>query len=177
MIMADAGENQKKLEEVLERAAKQAEEAGAKSSTESFNGLTLHVVRRPRKRPRKTTRKRTRTRPPRVRPWSGPMRAASSLSVATSTSSRTWRPIARDATIRWPATESFTKTQAKIDAQERQAVWYLDVAKVVKAGDQGQLQEGDAQAQQTDVLATELGSMASNRSAARSAWDRETTIV
>ena len=49
VLIADAGENQKKLEEVFDRASKQAEEAGAKVAKESFNGLTLHIVQPPKK--------------------------------------------------------------------------------------------------------------------------------
>ena len=46
-IMADAGENEEKMAEVLTKATKQAEDAGAKISQETFNGLTIHVLRRP----------------------------------------------------------------------------------------------------------------------------------
>ena len=53
MLIADGGENAKKLLEVFDRAGKQAEEAGAKVSADSFNGLTLHVVAFPKKEARK----------------------------------------------------------------------------------------------------------------------------
>ena len=43
-VLADAGENKEKMADVLNRATKQAEDAGAKVSQETFNGLTLHVV-------------------------------------------------------------------------------------------------------------------------------------
>ena len=43
--MADAGANKDKMAEVMGKASKQAEEAGAKASTETFNGLTLHILR------------------------------------------------------------------------------------------------------------------------------------
>ena len=45
--MADAGENEKKMLEILERTTKQGEASGAKVSSESFNGLTLHIVQFP----------------------------------------------------------------------------------------------------------------------------------
>ena len=55
------------------------------------------------------------------------------------------------------ATESFTKTQAKIDAKSAQAIWYLDIAKIVKLAIKANAEEAMPQAQQTDVLAKELG--------------------
>ena len=47
VLLADAGENEKKMLEVLERATKQGETNGAKVSTESFNGLTIHIIQFP----------------------------------------------------------------------------------------------------------------------------------
>ena len=85
VVIADAGENQKKLEEVLERASKQAEEAGAK--------VVNRVVQRPDAARRRAAQERGRERRqrqgqrPRPRPaprWSGPTPAACSLSAATS---------------------------------------------------------------------------------------------
>ena len=55
------------------------------------------------------------------------------------------------------STEAFAKTQAKTDANHAQATWFLDIAKVVKAVIKATSKEGDAQAQQTDVLVSELG--------------------
>jgi hypothetical protein len=46
-VLADAGANQGKLAEVLGRSTKQAEDAGAKVSQESFQGRTLHVLQFP----------------------------------------------------------------------------------------------------------------------------------
>ena len=44
-VMADAGENKDKMAEVMDKAMKQAEQAGAKVSQEMFNGLTIHILR------------------------------------------------------------------------------------------------------------------------------------
>ncbi len=64
-IMADAGDNKDKMADVLTKATKQAEEAGAKASQETFNGLTLHILReRPTTRPRRRSRRRATTRLP-----------------------------------------------------------------------------------------------------------------
>ena len=56
-ILADTGENEKKMLDILGRTTKQAEDAGAKISTESFNGLTLHVVQFPREGARERERR------------------------------------------------------------------------------------------------------------------------
>ena len=58
-ILADAGANKDKMADVLTKATKQAEEAGAKASQETFNGLTLHILQRaPERSPRRRTRRR-----------------------------------------------------------------------------------------------------------------------
>src|SRR5262249_24141043 len=46
-VLADAGENKSKMADVLGRSTKQAEDAGAKLSQETFHGLTLHVLQWP----------------------------------------------------------------------------------------------------------------------------------
>lgn len=43
-ISADAGKNQAKMERVMTKATKLAQDDGAKLSTETFKGLTIHVV-------------------------------------------------------------------------------------------------------------------------------------
>ena len=66
-IIADAGKNAEKMTEVLNRSTKQAEEAGAKVSTETFQGSrsTSSSPRLPRRR-RKTNAKPETPRPPLV---------------------------------------------------------------------------------------------------------------
>ncbi len=130
VLIADAGENQKKLEEVFERASKQAEDAGAKVAKESFNGLTLHIVQPPKKRGSR------RPRPPLV--WTN---AGSVFFVGSDV--EVVKDLAahrdgRDNSL--GAAESFTKTQAKTDASKAQAVWYLRYRQGRQAGDQGQRQ-------------------------------------
>src|SRR5262249_15469440 len=46
-VLADAGDNTEKMAEVLSRSTKQAEEAGAQSAQETFNGLALHILQWP----------------------------------------------------------------------------------------------------------------------------------
>ena len=47
LISADAGQNQAKMTEVMTRSTEQAKQADAKVGTESFKGLTLHIVQPP----------------------------------------------------------------------------------------------------------------------------------
>ena len=157
VLIADAGENQKKLEEVFERASKQAEEAGAKIAKESFNGLTLHIIQPPKKEAEKDDKEKDKEkaspRPPLV--WTS---AGSIFFVGSDVEVVKDLAAHRDGRENSLATtESFTKTQAKTDSSQAQAIWYFDVAKIVKLVIKATAKENDAQAQQNDVLATELG--------------------
>jgi hypothetical protein len=151
VLIADGGENEKKLQEVLDRASKQAEEAGAKVSTESFNGLSLHVVQFPKKEAQKDEK--APPRPPLV--WTksdSVFYIGSEVEIVKDVAAH------RDGRENSLAsTEAFAKTQAKTDANHAQAIWFLDIAKVVKAVIKATSKDGDAQAQQTDVLVSELG--------------------
>ena len=157
VLIADAGENQKKLEEVFERASKQAEEAGAKIAKESFNGLTLHIIQPPKKEAEKDDKEKDKEkaspRPPLV--WTS---AGSIFFVGSDVEVVKDLAAHRDGRETSLATsESFTKTQAKTDSSQAQAIWYFDVAKIVKLVIKATAKDNDAQAQQNDVLATELG--------------------
>ena len=59
------------------------------------------------------------------------------------------------ARTRWARRKPYQKTQAKTDSAKSQVVWFLDVAKLVKIVIRASTKEADAQ--QTDVLAQELG--------------------
>jgi hypothetical protein len=159
VLIADAGENQKKLEEVFERASKQAEEAGAKIAKESFNGLTLHIIQPPKKEAEKDDKEKDKDkdkaipRPPLV--WTS---AGSLFFVGSDVEVVKDLAAHRDGRENSLATtESFTKTLAKTESSKAQALWYFDVAKIVKLVIKANAKDNDAAAQQTDVLATELG--------------------
>ncbi len=158
VAIADAGENQKKLEEALERASKQAEEAGAKVSAEEFNGLTLHVVVPPKTEEAKEDKDDKDKAKPTPRPplvWTS---AGSVFFVGSDVDVIKDLAAHREGRENsLAATETFTKTLAKTDANSAQAIWYLDIVKVVKLLIKSNSTEGEAQAQQTDVLASELG--------------------
>ncbi len=162
VVMADAGENQQKLEEALERGAKQAEEAGAKSSTESFNGLTLHIVVPPPKKeePKEDKEKdkdkpkdRDVPRPPLV--WTN---AKSLFFIGSDPDVVKDLAAHRDGRENsLSGNENFVKTLAKTDAANGQAVWYVDLAKVIKLMIGASGPANDPQAAQAQVLAKELG--------------------
>ena len=133
--MADAGENEKKMLEVLERATKQAEDSGAKIATESFNGLTLHIVQfPPQEEPKDDADKaKDKTKPPPDPPlvWTN---AGSLFFIASDLErrSKTWPPIAMAATTRWPRPRRTRRPRRRPIPSKAQVVWYLDVNKLVK---------------------------------------------
>jgi hypothetical protein len=157
VLIADAGANEKKLLEILERAAKQAEESGAKVTTEPFNGLTLHIAMLPDKEPEKNDndkeKEKPTPRPPLV--WTN---AGSQFFVGRDVE------IVKDLAAHREGrenslggTDAYTKTQAKTDADRAQATWYVDVPRLVKALLKSNSNGVDAQAQQNEFLAKELG--------------------
>jgi hypothetical protein len=162
VVIADAGENQKKLDEVLARASKQAEEAGAKVSTESFKGLTLHLVVPPKKEAEKDDKDKDKDKDPakaKVPPtpplvWTN---AESMFYIGSDVDVIKDLAANRDGREKSLATtETFTKTQAKIDPKTAQAVWYLDIAKVVKLVIKANSPD-PAQAQQVEIMVNEMG--------------------
>jgi hypothetical protein len=156
VLLADAGENANKMTEVLDRAGKQSEESGARVSTESFSGMTLHIIQPP---PRKEAEKEDKEkqaetpRPPIV--WT-----SSGSAIFVGTDVEVIKDVAahregRDNSL--AATEAFSKTQAKTDSGNAQAIWYLDVGKLIKVVIRINARGAEVDAQQNEVLAQELG--------------------
>jgi hypothetical protein len=156
VVIADAGENQKKLEEVLERATKQAEEAGAKTSTDNVSGVTVHVVTPPKKEGEKDEKEKdakTPPTPPLVWTAAGSVFfIGSDVDVIKDLAAHRE---GRENSL--AATEAFTKTQAKVDSKSAGATWFIDFAKVVKMAISANAGGQEAQAQQAGVLANALG--------------------
>jgi Protein of unknown function (DUF3352) len=158
VLLADAGENEKKMLEVLERATKQGETSGAKILTESFNGLTIHIIQFPPRSQEKTEKaekaekdKKPLPDPPLIWTNSGSMFfIATDLEIIKDLAAHR---DGRENSL--AATEAYAKTQAKTDSAKSQVIWYLDVAKLVKVVIKANSREADAQ--QTDVLVQELG--------------------
>jgi Protein of unknown function (DUF3352) len=155
VVMADAGENEKKMLEALERATKQGEASGAKVSTESFNGLTLHIVQFPPREQAKADAEKDKAKPQPDPPliWTN---SGNTFFVATDLGvikDLTAHREGRDNSL--GASEAYSKTQAKTDSAKSQVVWYLDVNKLIKVVIKANTKEADAE--QTEVLVRELG--------------------
>ncbi len=119
VILADAGENAKKMEDLLDRAAKQSEDSGAKVATESFNGMTLHIIQPPptRKEQEKDEKDQERDAPRAPIVWT-----SSGSDFFVGTDIEVVKDLAahregRDNSL--ASTEAFSRTQAKINAQRR----------------------------------------------------------
>jgi hypothetical protein len=155
-VLADAGENAKKLEDLLDRAARQSEESGAKVATESFNGMTIHIIQPPpRKEQDKNPKEKERevTRPPIV--WTN---FGSDFFVGTDV--EVVKDLAahregRDNSL--ASTDAFTRTLAKLNAQAAPAIWFIDLNKAVKLAVQVNARGVEADRQQNEVLLQDLG--------------------
>ncbi|MFI5454914.1 MAG: DUF3352 domain-containing protein [Isosphaerales bacterium] len=158
-ILADTGENEKKMLDILGRTTKEAEASGAKTSTESFNGLTLHVVRFPQKEQEKEKdekeKEKEKPTPPPPLAWTN---AGSLFFIASDVDLikdlATHRE-GRDNSL--AATEPFAKTQAKTESSRAQAIWYLNVNKLVKVLIDASAKANAAQAQQIEFYVKEMG--------------------
>ena len=160
--MADAGDNKDKMADVLAKATKQAEEAGAKSSQETFNGLTLHILREaPDDKDKEKDAGEGRGQGPDMSlAWT----QSESIFYFTLATPGSEIEVIKDLTAHregrdnsLASNESFTKTQAKIESGKAQVVWFLDVAKLVKLALKASAKGNEGQAQQNEVLLQQLG--------------------
>ncbi|MGZ3353622.1 MAG: hypothetical protein ACXVBO_02005 [Isosphaeraceae bacterium] len=154
-IIADAGKNGERMTDVLTRSTKQAEDAGSKVTTESFQGGTLHIVQAPAAKDKKEDEGKPETpRPPLVWTSVGSVFYIGSNAnlVKDMASHADGRSIGALANV-----DSFAKTQSKIGAGDAQILWFLDIAKVVKLVTKANAKGGEAQAQQIENLVQELG--------------------
>jgi hypothetical protein len=159
VVFVDAGENEKQMADVLDRAGKQGAEAGTKVSSEPFNGLTLHIVQSPAKEPEKDDKEQEKAKekpvpnPPLV--WTN-----SGAQFYIGTDIDVLKDVVANREGRensLAASEAFAKTQTKTDSSHSQAIWFLDVANVVKMVIKYNSKGGEAERQQTEVLVKELG--------------------
>lgn len=155
-VLADAGENVKRMEDLLDRAAKQSEESGAKVATESFGGMTLHIIQPPPRMEQQDDDKQKERSVPRAPiVWTN-----SGSDFVVGTDIEVVKDLAahregRDNSL--ASTEAFARTQAKINAQTAQAIWFVDVNKAIKIAIKVNAAGVDAAAQQNEVLAQDLG--------------------
>jgi hypothetical protein len=162
-ILADAGDSKDKMADVLNKATKQAEDAGAKSSHETFNGLTIHILREApddKDKEKKDQQKGADDNPDVSLAWTesdgvfyfGVGVPGADLDVVKDlTAHREGRDNALT------SNESFNKTQVKIESGKANLVWFLDVAKVIKLAIKASAKGNEGQIQQSEVLLQTLG--------------------
>ncbi|MDR3620657.1 MAG: hypothetical protein P4L85_14995 [Paludisphaera borealis] len=153
-IIADAGKNADKMTEVLNRSNKQAEQNGAKVSTETFQNFPLHVIQSPEPKEKGDDDKPAVPPPPVV--WTnvgGVFYIGSSVNgvkdLVSHAEGRGSQSLGSG--------EAYIKTQAKIGADSAHAVWFIDLAKLVKIVTKAGSKGAEAQAQQIEFLVQELG--------------------
>ena len=118
LISADAGQNQAKMLELMTKSTEQAKQADSKVGTESYKGLTLHIVQPPRDGDKPN--------PPLV--WTN---AGSVFHIATDLDAL--KDVISHADGRSDAlasVDAFVKTKAKLG--DAPIAWFLDINKAVK---------------------------------------------
>jgi len=152
-VMADAGANAAKMTEVMNRSTKQAEQAGAKVVVETFQGMPLHIVQPPAAQDQNDELANV-PRPPLV--WT----SSGSLFYLGSNVDVVKDLVANDkgrSSGSLATSQAFLKTQSKIVSSDSQALWYLDLGKLIKLLTRASSRGGEAQAQQIEFLIQELG--------------------
>lgn len=149
-IIADAGENADKMSEVLVNSNKQAEQNGAKVSTETFQDKPLHVIAPPEQANNDDTP------PPPPVVWT---RSESVFYIGSGVDAV--KDLVTNAGGRSSgalgAGEFYGKTLKKVDGDTAHAVWFLDIAKLIKLATKAGAKGAEAQAQQIEFLLQELG--------------------
>jgi hypothetical protein len=118
LIAADAGSNAAKMTEVMTKSTEQAKQADAKVGTESFKGLTLHIIQAPKDGDKPN--------PPLI--WTN---AGSVFHIATDLDAL--KDVISHADGRsdsLASVEAYTKTKAKLG--DAPVTWFLDINKAVK---------------------------------------------
>lgn len=153
-IIADAGKNSARMNDVLERGAKQLADAGGKTSTEAFGGGTLHIIESPPPKEKNDGDKPDVPRPPIV--WGN-----SGTTYYFGTGAGVVKDMISHADGRNAGAlanlDSFAKTEAKTGAASAQVLWFLDTAKLIKTLTKASAKGNEAQAQQVEFLVNELG--------------------
>jgi len=157
-VIADAGENAKKMEDLLERAAKQSEESGARVITEPFSGMTLHIIQPPPRKeqdPDKDAKDKEREVPRAPIVWTN---SGSDFFVGTDieiVKDLAMHREGRDNCL--ASTDAFSRTQAKLNSQNAQAIWFVDISKAIKFAIRLNARGVEADVQQNEALAQDLG--------------------
>ena len=156
-IIADAGMNTERMNEVMIRSTKQVEETGGKVRTEPFHGATVHVVEAAAPKEKKEKDEDAKPEPPRPPlVWSNAgtlFYIGSSVSLVKDLlSSSEGRSTGSLASL-----DSFVKTQAKTKAADSQVFWFLDVTKVTNLIIKANAKSGEEQVKQIEKMVQDLG--------------------
>jgi hypothetical protein len=120
LVSADAGKKAATMTDVMMKSTKQAEEANAKVGTESFKGLTLHIIQPPKDGDKPN--------PPLI--WTN---AGTVFHIATDLDAL--KDVISHADGRTDAlasVDAFAKTQAKLGGADAPISWFLDINKAIK---------------------------------------------
>ncbi len=118
LISADAGSNAAKMTEVMMKSTDQAKEANAKVGTETFKGLTLHIIQAPKEGDKPN--------PPLIWTNAGTVfHIASDLDALKDVISH-----ADGRSDSLASVESFIKTKTKLG--DAPVTWFLDINKAIK---------------------------------------------
>ena len=168
LISADAGKNAETMTQVLTRATQQAEQKGAKVSTETFQGATLHVIQFPDAKPGEGDQaKDDRPVPPLI--WTSQGGVFSLGSDVEALKDVLSNSKGRDDSL--AKNDSYVQARKKLGA-DAQVVWFVDIARVLKlaaqapgaqaGGGQGPQIEGIIEATGLKSLKAAAGSFALN---------------
>jgi len=119
LISADAGSNKAKMTEVMMKATDQAKQADAKVGTETFKGLTLHIVQAPKEGDKPAS-------PPLI--WTNVDSVFHIASDADALKDLITHADGRSDSL--ASVESYTKTKAKL--ADAPVTWFLDISKAIK---------------------------------------------
>lgn len=161
VVMADAGANKGKMTDVLKKLARQAEETGARASEETFNGLTLHILRvTPDEKPKAKDEKANDAPPELSASWAEAdgtfyMCVGSPGGGVELLKDLTAHREGRDNAL--AANENFARTQNKVGSDKAQAVWFLDFGRLIKLVLKANAKGNEAQAQQSEAQLQMLG--------------------
>ena len=120
LVTADAGKNEKAMTDVMVKSTKQAEEANAKVGTESFKGLTLHIIQPPKDGDK--------INPPLI--WTN---MGSVFHLATDLDALKDLIVHADGrSDALGSVESFKKATGKLSADSTPVSWFFDINKAIK---------------------------------------------
>jgi len=145
LISADAGKNAAKMAEVMDKATKQAEQAGGKVSTETFKDLTLHTIVSPKEKDADGDKP-----PPPPLVWTN---AGSVYHIGTDVAVlKDFLGQSGSRTDSLAANESYMAIQKKLGAESK-ACWFIDIARMIKLViSSGAAANGGANAQQAEAI-------------------------